>query len=295
MMKRSRLKRMTPGNAVILVVLTVLTLMIVIPFINAITISFITQDEYLSNRFALIPREPTVSAYQSIFRTDWLAQGYVNTITIVSLAWAYCIAICVLTAYALTRKFPLKKLFYVYLIIPMFFGGGLIPTYLLLVGMGLKNTYGALILPAGVSTYYLMIMSTFFREIPESLTESARLDGASEFRILRSIILPLSTSVLATISLFIVVGFWNEWFSAMIYLDKPRAWPLQLHLRSIINKAESQMMDKSNMSQSRMTQKVYAEGVRMAAVIVTMLPIMLVYPFLQKYFVKGIMIGAVKG
>ena len=143
-----------------------------------------------------------------------------------------------------------------------------------------------------MSTYYLMIMSTFFRDLPPSLEESARLDGAGEFRILWSIILPLSKSVIATISLFIVVGFWNDWFGALIYLDKPLMWPLQLHLRRIINEATSSMADREN---TLMQVKVYAEGVRMASVLVTMVPIMCVYPFLQKYFAKGVMIGAVKG
>ncbi|MEG0767914.1 MAG: carbohydrate ABC transporter permease, partial [Clostridia bacterium] len=195
-------------------------------------------------------------------------------------------------AYAITRKLPGKKFFYMLLLIPMFFSGGLIPSYLLMVSLGLKNSYAALILPAGVSTYYLMIMTSFFRELPPSLEESARLDGAGEFRILWSVYLPLCKSVLATISLFIIVGFWNEWFAALIYIDQPIRWPLQLHLRRIINAAESTMNDREN---ALVKQKVYAEGVRMASVAVTMLPIMCVYPFLQKYFAKGVMIGAVKG
>lgn len=292
MSRRSKLKRITLGNAVILVALTMFMLMILVPFINAVMISFITQEEYLANKFTLIPQKPTLNAYEKIFREDWLAPAYGASILIAGMGWIYCLSINVLTAYALTRRFPGKKLVFTFILIPMFFTGGLIPTYLLMVSLGLKNTYAALILPSGITMYYLLIMMTFFRELPASLEESARLDGASELRILWSIYLPLSKSVLATISLFIVVTFWNEWFSALIYLDKPIRWPLQLHLRRIIDAAESTMTDREN---ALLKINVYAEGVRMASVIVTMLPIMFIYPFLQKYFAKGVMIGAVKG
>ena len=291
-MRVHKRKKVTWGTVVIYAVLILFMLTILIPFLNAITISFISQDEYLLNKFTLIPKEPTLNAYRNILGEDWLIPAYTSSITISVLGLCYCLSINVLTAYALTRKFPLKKLVTVFLMIPMFFSGGLIPTYLLMGKLGLKNTYGAIILPVGVTMYYLLILMTFFRELPASLEESARLDGASELRILWSIYLPLSKAVLATISLFIVVGFWNDCFSALIYLDKPRRWPLQLHLRRIIDQATSSMNDREN---AMKRVQVYAEGVRMASVIVTMLPIMFIYPFLQKYFAKGVMIGAVKG
>lgn len=291
-MRERRLRHISLGNVVILITLTFFMLTILIPFLNAITISFITEEEYMANKFTLIPKAPTWNAYEKIFREDWLLPAYATTIFISLTGLVYCLGINVLTAYALTRKFPGKKLVTIFLMIPMFFSGGLIPTYILMVRLGLKNTYAAMVLPAGVTMYYLLIMMTFFRDLPACLEESARLDGASDLRILWSIYLPLSKAVLATMSLFIVVGFWNEWFSALIYLDKPIRWPLQLHLRRIIDAAESTMNDREN-ALSRIS--VYAEGVRMASVIVTMLPIMFIYPFLQKYFAKGVMIGAVKG
>jgi putative aldouronate transport system permease protein len=149
------------------------------------------------------------------------------------------------------------------------------------------------VLPGGVNTFYILIMSSFFREIPPSLGESARIDGANEFKIFWSIILPLAKPILATVSLFIIVGMWNEWFGALLYLTKAKYWPLQLHLRRIISLFAVSTMDTN--TASLVKQQVYADGIRMASVVVTMLPIMLVYPFLQKYFAKGIMIGAVKG
>ncbi len=292
MQKKSKLNKPSWGHVLIVVVLFIFMLTILVPFLNAIMISFITQEEYMANKFTLIPKAPTLNAYRSIFIEDWLTPAYTASILISVLGLLYCLSINILTAYALTRKFPLKKLVFAFILIPMFFSGGLIPMYLMMVKLGLKNSYGALILPAGVAMYYLLILMTFFRDVPVSLEESARLDGANELRILWSIYLPLSKSVLATISLFIVVGFWNEWFSALLYLDKPLQWPLQLHLRRIINAASSSMKDREN---ALVSINIYAEGVRMASVLITMLPIMCIYPFLQKYFAKGVMIGAVKG
>ena len=198
----------------------------------------------------------------------------------------------ILTAYVVTRSFPGKRWFLLFLIIPMFFTGGLMPTYLQITKtLNLKDTYWAIILPGSLSTYYVLIMSSFFHSIPTSLEESARLDGAGELRILCSVILPLSKSILATISLFVIVGYWNEWFAPMLYLQKAKMLPLQLYLKNIVDTSKASA-DKGVVAQS---QRVYAEAVRMAAVVLTMLPIMIIYPFLQKYFVKGVMIGAVKG
>lgn len=289
--RRNRLNHATIGDYVILLVLCLFALCILLPFVNAIAISFITESEYVLNRLTLIPKAPTLNAYRNIINQGWLGLGYQNSLIIAVLGWLYVLSVTVITSYALTRSFPGKRVFLLYLIIPMFFSGGLFPIYMQIRDLGLMNTYGAVILPAGVSTYYMLIMSSFFRSIPISLEESARLDGASEARILWSIILPLSKSILATISLFVIVTFWNEWFSPMLYIQKAKMLPLQLYLKNIVDASKANV-DKGVGAQR---MQVYAEGVRMAAVILTMLPIMVIYPFLQKYFVKGVMIGAVKG
>jgi len=290
----SRKRKVYASDIVIILILTLFAVSIMLPFINAISVSFITEKEYLNNKLTLIPKEPTLSAYIAIFKQDWVIPGYKNSIILSFLTWIYSLTINSLAAYAITKNFPGKKLVYLYFLIPMFFSGGLIPTYLVIVKLlGLKDTLAALILPAGVSTFYILIMSYFFREIPSSLAESAKIDGASEFKIFWRIILPLSKPILATVSLFIIVTMWNEWFGALLYLTKAKNWPLQLHLRRIINQYAESSMETN--SQSLVRQQVYAEGIRMAAVMVTMVPIMIVYPFLQKYFAKGIMIGAVKG
>ena len=290
----SKKLKLSIAEIMIILILVLFAASILLPFINAISVSFITEEEYLNNELTIIPRNPTISAYVAIFQQDWVVPGYKNSVILSVLAWLYGITINSLAAYAITKKFPGKKLVYLFFLIPMFFSGGLIPTYLVIVKLlGLKDSLAALILPAGVNTFYILVMSSFFREIPSSLGESAKIDGANEFKIFARIILPLSKPILATVSLFIIVNMWNEWFGALLYLTKAKKWPLQLHLRRIINLFAVSSMDNS--SQSLVRQQVYAEGIRMASVMVTMVPIMVVYPFLQKYFTKGIMIGAVKG
>ena len=292
-MKR-KLKSQHLADVVIALILLVFAAMVLLPFLNAIAISFISEDEYLANKLTFIPKRPTLSAYEAIFQQDWVLPGYKNSIILSALAWVYGLLLNTLAAYAITKRFPGRKIVYLIFLIPMFFSGGLIPTYLLIVKeLRLKDSFAALVLPGGVNTFYILIMSSFFGDIPPSLGESARIDGANEFRILWRIILPIAKPILATVSLFIIVGMWNEWFGALLYLTKAKNWPLQLHLRRIINLFAVSTMDNSSQSLAR--QKVYADGIRMASVIVTMLPIMMVYPFLQKYFAKGIMIGAVKG
>ena len=290
-MRKKGLHRATIGDYVISAILIGLAVCVLMPFINAVVISFVSETEYVRNRLTFFPKEPTLSAYRKIIAQGWLDIGYKNSLVIVLLGWAYVLCITVLTSYVMTCRFPGKRLFLAYLVIPMFFSGGLIPMYLQIRDLNLMDTFGAIVLPAGVSTYYMLIMSSFFRSIPSSLLESARLDGASEARVLWSVILPLSKSILATISLFVVVAFWNEWFAPMLYIQNPKLLPLQLYLRNVVDASQA----SADRGVSAQQVQTYAEGVRMAGVMLTMLPIMLIYPFLQKYFVRGVMIGAVKG
>ena len=175
----------------------------------------------------------------------------------------------------------------------MFFGGGMIPTYLLVNNLGLTNTYWALILPTAISTYNMIIMRTGFAAIPESLEESAKIDGANHFTILFKIVIPLAKPTMAVIVLYYAVACWNSWFNAMIYLQKRRdLQPLQLILRGILIENDTSNMQDGNVGQD--TESI-AESIKYAVIVVATLPILAIYPFLQKYFIKGIMIGAVKG
>jgi putative aldouronate transport system permease protein len=203
-----------------------------------------------------------------------------------------------LGAYALSRSgFLLKKPVMIFIIFTMFFGGGMIPTYLLVRGLGMINTVWAILIPNMVATWNLIILRTAFQAIPESLIESVKLDGANDFLALFRIVLPLSKPALAAISLFYAVGKWNEWFSSVLYLTDRSLYPLQMFLREMLILATtSDVMMESEMSKiNAVNQVLQKEIIKYATIIVATVPILALYPFLQKYFVKGVMIGSLKG
>lgn len=235
----------------------------------------------------------SLKAYAAVFADNKVLMGYANTIFYVVVGTALNLAMTVLGAYGLSkRNLYWGKIIMFVIIFTMFFGGGLIPTFLLVKGIGLYNSRMALIIPGLISTWNLIIMRTYFQSIPESLQESAKIDGANDFRILLRVILPLSGPVLAVITLFYGVGHWNSWFNAMVYLRDRKLYPLQLILREILIISES----ISTSGDTHELDKIgIAETIKYATIIVATVPILLVYPFLQKYFVKGVMIGAIKG
>ncbi len=273
-------------------VLTIYGIIVFYPFYNAVIVSITSEKEYVTSKFALFPKEPTLNAYVEIFNRGWLLDSYKATLFIVTIGVVYSMLMTMLCAYAMSRPgFFAKKAILSFMLIPMFFSGGLIPFYLLIRSLGLMNSLWAIILPSGISTFYMLLMKNFFESIPRSLEESAKLDGANDFRILISIIVPLSKPIIATVVLFTLVDLWNDWYRPMLFITSTSKRPLQLALRAMLATATSNMKSEGSLK----AQQVYIEGVKMAAVVVTMVPVMLVYPFLQKYFAKGIMIGAVKG
>lgn len=198
-------------------------------------------------------------------------------------------------AYTLSRKWLMgRKVFMVIIVITMFFGGGLIPSFLLVKELGLYNTIWALIIPGAVSSWNIILMRTHFLGISDSLEESAKMDGANDFHVLFRIILPVSTPILAVMTLFYAVGHWNSWFAASIYLKDRNLYPLQLVLRSILLSGSLQDMGDTGITTSPNAREI-AKGLKYATVIVATVPILFVYPFVQKYFIKGIMIGSLKG
>ncbi len=234
------------------------------------------------------------AAYKAVFKNPNILQGYKNTIIVLISSVAVSMFLTCLAAYVLSRKNVLFNGVITFIIMfTMFFSGGMIPTYLLVNNLGLTNTYWALILPTAISTYNMIIMRTGFAAIPESLEESAKIDGANHFTILFKIVIPLAKPTMAVIVLYYAVACWNSWFNAMIYLQKRRdLQPLQLILRGILIENDTSNMQDGNVGQD--TESI-AESIKYAVIVVATLPILAIYPFLQKYFIKGIMIGAVKG
>lgn len=272
--------------------LTLFGLIILYPFYNTMLISVVSQSEYMSRPFMLWPKEFTLSSYKFVFSSPLIVSGFRTSLIVTVVGTIYSMFFTVTIAYALMKDFPGRGIFRGMLLFTMYFSGGLIPTYLLMKTLHLLNTIWVLIIPTGATVSYIILLQRFFEDVPSELEESAKLDGCTEVGVLFRIILPLSLPSLATFSLYYAVGRWNAWYDGMLYIKSVTKQPIQTVLRSVIQDANAIQGD--NLATDLQADKVYAEGVKMATVFVTMLPIMCLYPFLQKYFVSGLTAGAVK-
>lgn len=282
-------------NAVNVVIMFFLIIVMAYPIYYVVMASFSNSNELMRHTGVLLkPLGFNVSAFKSVFNNPNILRGYKNTLIILVAGTAVNMALTSLTAYVLSRKgLMFGNAITMFIVFTMFFGGGLIPTYLLVNNLGIMNTYWAVILPGAMSTYNFIIMRTGFAAVPESLEEAARIDGASHPIILIRIFIPLAKATMAVILLYYVVGHWNSWFAAMIYMQKRRdLQPLQLVLRSILIANDTASMQGAEVG---VDQEAIGESIKYAVIVVSTLPILVVYPFLQKYFVQGVMIGAVKG
>ncbi|MCY9659204.1 carbohydrate ABC transporter permease [Paenibacillus chondroitinus] len=234
----------------------------------------------------------SLDAYTNVFRNPMILKGYGNTLFVVLMGLALNITLTSFGAYALSRKsLQYRKPLMLFIIFTMFFSGGLIPLYLTVKGVGLVDSLWALIIPQAINTFNLILMKTAFEAIPDALEESAKMDGANDFVILFRIVLPLSMPVIAVMLLYYGVSHWNSWFNAMIFLQERSLYPLQLVLREILLQGEA----NANTGASDGDAAMLAATLKYATIIVATVPILFVYPFLQKYFVKGALIGAIKG
>ena len=267
----------------------------VLPLIYVIGASFATEFELQTRPMFIIPHDVTLDAYKFIFASNKLIRSFGNSVFITVCGTLINLFFTVTMAYPISKKYlRFRSPILTMVIISMFFSGGMIPGYILVASiLKLRGTYWAIILPGAISAYNMMIVKNFFQGIPQELEESAYLDGCNDLTTLVRIVLPLSLPVLATFGLFYAVGHWNSYFSAMIYLTDSKMYPLQLLLRSIIVQAEASAGDMSLMDPNFVEPP--AQSVKMAVIVVATVPIMCVYPFLQKYFVKGVMVGALKG
>jgi putative aldouronate transport system permease protein len=278
-------------NAFFLVVLCVLTLY---PMWYCLVASF-TSSSYLSSHqgFMLIPHMFTASAYRLAFTHPLLLSGYQNILIILAVSLPLNIILTLFTGYFLASKQVLLKPIIQFLIMfTMFFSGGMIPIYLNIRDLGLYNTLWSLILPGAISVYNCIICRTAIQAVPESLTESAYLDGANDIIIVFRIILPLIMPTIAVLLLYYGVGHWNAWFQASIYLADNDKLPIQNVMRSILI-ANSNVLNSAGSDNDMVNQ--FAESIKYSTIILTTVPVLCIYPFLQKYFVKGVMVGAVKG
>ena len=290
--KKTAKKKLTVGIALNYILITLLTFVCLYPFLNVVAYSFSGYNAVLSKEVTFYPIDFTLEAYKQILgrTTIWTAMR--TTVMVTLLGTALSLVLTTFAAYALSiRDLPGRKVLTGLILFTMYFGGGMIPTFLVVKGVGLYDTLGALFIPQSVSVFNFIVMRTFFRELPESLQDAARIDGASYMQVLVKIILPLSLPILATIGLFYAVGYWNSYFEALIYIQDVDKYTLQLRLRSLLFGSEL----TSNTSDNVAGTMVLTQSLKMAIVAVSTVPILIVYPWLQKFFVKGVMLGSVKG
>jgi ABC-type sugar transport system, permease component len=290
---RRKLSRVRPSDIAIMAVIGVAMLICLIPFLHIVAVSLSTKDAILSDRVTIWPQGWDWHAYEVVFSDSRMLRSMGLTIfltvsfTIISMIMSIC------AAYPLTKERLKGRSFFMLIIVfTMFFSGGIIPDYLLIKQLGLLDSLWSLILPGMISAFNLIILRTFFSSIPESLEESAHLDGSSHIGTLIRIVLPLSMPVLATLSLFYAVSRWNGFMDALFYITNSELYPIQLKLYQVVmNSMVTDLTAQEGASQA----ELLPEGIKAASIMFATVPILLVYPWLQRYFVSGVMIGAVKG
>lgn len=278
------------------VMLSIVLIVVLYPLIYVVSASFSSSSAVLSGKVWFWPVEPTLEGYKAVFKNAMVVKGFSNTIFYTLAGTAINLVLTVMAAYPLSRKdFSGRNFFMLVFVFTMLFNGGLIPTYLIVKDLGMIDTVWAMLIPAGLSVWNVIIMRTYFQTtIPSELLEASQLDGCTDFHFLRSIVLPLSGPILAVIALFYAVGHWNQYFNAMIYLKRSDLYPLQLVLRDILvqNEVNIEMLGDAKTAAARQGLR---ELLKYSLIVVTSLPLLVVYPFLQKFFVKGVMIGSIKG
>lgn len=275
------------------ILLGIMALIVLYPLYFIIIASFSSPEAVLAGKVVLFPVDINFDGYLKILERQDIWRGYLNTIVYTVLTVILALAVTVPAGWALSRKtLPGKKLWMVYFIIPMFFGGGLIPFYNVMSSLGLVNTIWAVILPSILSVWNLFMTKTFFESsISDGLIEAAKIDGAGQFRIFFSIVIPLSKAILAVMALYYAVGQWNSYFNAMIFLQDETLYPLQLVLKEILIASESTV---GGSGETILEQFRLANQLKYVSVIVSSLPVLCLYPFVQKYFAQGVMIGSLK-
>ena len=274
-----------------------IVLLCVLPFVNIIALSFSSEHAVASGWVSLFPVEPTLFTYKTVFTASQVVPAMRNTVYVTLVGTAINIFMTILASYSLSKhRLRGRNLLLLIITFTMLFNAGTIPNFILIRQLGLFNTYYALWLPGAISTYNMIVLKTFFQAIPDSLEESASIDGASELRILLQIIIPLSLPSIATITLFYAVGHWNAYYNVMLYINQSAKYTLQRVLRDLINmQSLDAIRTAANIDSTDMQQPIAAESIKSAAIVIATAPILAVYPFLQKYFVKGVMIGSIKG
>lgn len=288
------MKKSKKFDRILILVMGILALLMLYPFYNVLIISLSNTESVAKHTPYLLPYTLDPTGYKTIlmdadFRNSLLVSLFVTVVGV-----AINLVLSLIAAYVLSRRYLDGRKFMMSVIVfTMLFSGGLVPTYMVVKDLGLINSIWSMILPSAINTYYLIIMKNYFLGLPEGLFEAAKLDGAGEWTMLWKIAVPLSKPIVATFSLFYAVDRWNEWYNALLYINEKSLAPLQIYLRDILISLNSQLSTQAQQMMGS-TSKVSTSAIQMATIMVTALPIMVIYPYLQKYFVNGVMVGGIK-
>ncbi|MGM0874735.1 MAG: carbohydrate ABC transporter permease [Bacillota bacterium] len=276
------------------VLLSVIIMIVLFPLLYVLLASFLEPNALLSKGFAINASDWTIEGYKRIFTDGTIVRGFLNSILYSAGFTIVTVIVCILAGYTLsTDDLVGRKTIMVFFLITMFFNGGLIPTYLVVRDLGMLNTIWAIIIPNAINVWFIILARTYFKSIPKELKEAARIDGASEFKIFLKIVFPLSKPIIFVLALYAFIGQWNAYFDAMIYLEDRDLYPLQLVLRSILIQNEVQPGMIGDQLARAELQKI-SEMIKYASIVIASLPLILMYPFFQKYFEKGVMVGSLK-
>ena len=288
------MKKSRTFDVVVIIMFAALALLTLYPFYNVIILSFSNTESVAKHIPYLLPFALDLTGYKTIIQDSDFINSLLVSLFVTIVGTAVNMVLSVIAAYVLSRKYlDGRNMIMSVIVFTMLFGGGLVPTYMVIKDMGLINKVWAMILPTAINTYYLIIMKNYFLGLPDGLFEAAKLDGAGEWTMLWKVAFPLSKPIMATFTLFYAVDRWNEWYNALLYINKKALSPLQIYLRDILTSLNSQLSTQAQQMMGS-TQKVSTSAGQMATIVITALPIMLVYPYLQKYFVNGVMVGGIK-
>ena len=293
--KRTKRKRIELFDIINVLFLCMLAFISIFPFYYVLIISVAKFEDVSKQLIYLFPTSIDLSAYKVVLSGDNILSAFMVSLFVTAAGAAFNMLLTIMAAYGLSKKgMPGRNALLTFVVFTMFFNAGLIPYYLTVKGIGLINSIFVMIIPLGINTFYLIIMKNFFTALPHSLEESAKIDGANDIYILYKIIIPTSAPIIATITLFYSVDRWNEWWHAMLFITDKEKFPLQMVLREILFDFSQTLGNSMGASIRASRINIYPRSIQMAIVVVTAVPILLVYPFLQKHFTKGIMLGSIK-
>lgn len=291
--KKKRIK-ISPFDLVATILLGLMMLITIYPFYYVIIVSFSNLEAYGNHVPYWIPYVFDLEGYKVVLADMSFLQAFVNSVLVTLIGTSLNMLLSVCGAYALSKKYLVgRNVFLALILFSMLFNGGLIPTYLVVSGMGLTNTIWAMILPSAINSFYLIIMKNYFISIPASLEEAAKIDGANDICVLFRIVLPVSLPFIATFFLFYAVERWNEWWNALLYINESAKQPLQIYMRELLVTFNSQLAQQAQMVINQ-NQKANFQAIQMATIVISTFPILCVYPFVQKHFVRGVMVGSIK-